>query len=202
MDVPAGQAIERVDFGNTTEGGGEIHGTKWLDRNGDGQRGSDEPVLKGWTIYLDSNSNGRLDSTEPSEVTNENGEYWFMDLPTGTYTVAEVQQEGWTQTFPGGGAGARNYIEFEDQKVDSPVRVGSTVQAEATDGTTFNAQAIPFTFLDGRTSSLGFARAASTNNAASSGLEMQLNNIALEFELGASDGVSFNYADFGGIVNL
>ncbi|MEE8451478.1 MAG: GEVED domain-containing protein, partial [Thermoguttaceae bacterium] len=37
---------------------------------------------------------------EASTTTDENGEFWFEHLPTGTYMVTEVQQPGWEQTFP------------------------------------------------------------------------------------------------------
>ena len=79
---------------------GSISGMKWNDLNGDGVKELGEPGLEGWTIYLDENSNGTLDPTEPSEITDANGDYTFSDLPAGTYVVAEVQQPGWEQTFP------------------------------------------------------------------------------------------------------
>ena len=95
-----GESVRRVDFGNQRQAG-EIHGTKWLDLNGDGQQTRNEPGLEGWTIYLDLNNNGQQDADEPAQVTNARGDYWFMDLQPGSYTVDEVVQEGWTQTFPG-----------------------------------------------------------------------------------------------------
>jgi formylglycine-generating enzyme required for sulfatase activity len=63
-----------------------------------------EPTLSGWTIYLDDNNNGVLDPGEPSTVTDANGNYEFDNLQPGTYTVHEVQQPGWEQTFPAGSA--------------------------------------------------------------------------------------------------
>ncbi|MBI3765355.1 MAG: T9SS type A sorting domain-containing protein [Ignavibacteriales bacterium] len=44
--------------------------------------------------------------TPPGTVcvtTDPNGNYCFMDLPTGTYHVGEVLQPGWSQTMPSGG---------------------------------------------------------------------------------------------------
>ncbi len=38
-----------------------------------------------------------------STVTDEEGRFWFMDLPAGTYTVTEVLQDGWAQTWPPAG---------------------------------------------------------------------------------------------------
>ncbi len=59
-----------------------------------------EPGLPGWTIYVDTNANGLLDSSEPSTVTDATGAYSFPDLFAGSYIVREVNQPGWLQTFP------------------------------------------------------------------------------------------------------
>ena len=73
----AGQQI-RVAFSFTSDGSitgegwyvddlvvrapaGEIHGTKFNDRDGDGNQDFDEPGLAGWTIFTDFNNNGILD---------------------------------------------------------------------------------------------------------------------------------------------
>ncbi|MEM9117856.1 MAG: DVUA0089 family protein [Cyanobacteria bacterium P01_F01_bin.56] len=79
---------------------GTILGTKWHDLNGDGVRQVIEPTLAGWTIYLDQNQNGQLDAGETSTITGANGEYRFTNLPSGTYTVAEVPQGNWQITYP------------------------------------------------------------------------------------------------------
>ena len=58
-----------------------------------------------WTIFLDENGNEQLDEEE-STITEENagsdnfGRYSFRDLLPGEYAICEVQQSGWTQTFP------------------------------------------------------------------------------------------------------
>ncbi|MCA9185751.1 MAG: VCBS repeat-containing protein [Planctomycetales bacterium] len=100
VTVQIGQDVRGIDFGNRRSGG-EIHGTKWNDLDGDAKRTSNEPGLRGWTIYLDLNNNDQLDDGEPRERTDENGDYWFVGLPAGVYTVAEVIQPGWQQTYPG-----------------------------------------------------------------------------------------------------
>jgi Ca2+-binding RTX toxin-like protein len=78
----------------------EIHGSKWLDLDGNGVRDSREPGLAGWTIYLDENQNNRLDQGELSTMTDADGCYAFKNLASGTYRVAEVLQPGWQQTRP------------------------------------------------------------------------------------------------------
>jgi subtilase family serine protease len=78
-----------------------IQGQKFHDLDGDGVKDPGEPGLSGWTIYLDANRNGQLDSGEIFTVTDVNGNYTFTNLRPGTYTVAEIMQPGWQQTFPG-----------------------------------------------------------------------------------------------------
>lgn len=86
------------DFGAVEPG--EIRGTKWLDRDGDGIRQPEEPGIAGVTLFLDRNGNEQLDSNEPSTRTGADGSYSFTDLVPGNYSVFEVQSLGLTQTFP------------------------------------------------------------------------------------------------------
>ncbi len=73
---------------------GQIHGYKFDDVDGDGIVDPGEPRLANWEIQL-LNEAGEVVRTE---FTNDNGEYWFLDLTPGTYFVREVQQLGWLQT--------------------------------------------------------------------------------------------------------
>jgi large repetitive protein len=77
-----------------------IEGQKFEDLNGNKIKESSEPVLAGWTIYLDSNNNAALDLGEQSSVTDSSGNYEFNNLASGTYYVREVVQSGWHQTLP------------------------------------------------------------------------------------------------------
>ena len=90
-------------------GTAEIHGTKWSDLNGDGDRDAAEPGLAGVTIYIDANDDGDLDDGELSTVTvadnagtpaNETGQYAFTGVMAGTHIVREVVPTGYEQTFP------------------------------------------------------------------------------------------------------
>ena len=83
---------------------GEISGSKIEDRDGDGRlKDGDHHRLSGWTIYLDTNNNGILDSGEATSTTDAYGHYHFIGLPAGTYHVREVPQSGWNQTYPTSG---------------------------------------------------------------------------------------------------
>ncbi len=101
LTSPEGTRVELIrDLGSDVLGG-QIYGTKFDDLNGDGVQDPDEPGLEGWTIYLDHYNNGLLDPGEHSTVTDSNGDYALVGLDLGTtYTVAEVPQPRWRQTFP------------------------------------------------------------------------------------------------------
>ncbi|MDX1663637.1 MAG: SdrD B-like domain-containing protein [Candidatus Promineifilaceae bacterium] len=75
-----------------------IHGVKYHDLNGNGQRDPGEPGLPGWTIVLDPGSN-----QQQTQVTDEQGRYWFVDVTEGPHRLGEQQQQGWVQTAPPGG---------------------------------------------------------------------------------------------------
>jgi len=53
--------------------------------------------LANWCIELTGTVTATL-------LTDASGNYSFTGLPDGTYTVCEVLQSGWTQTFPSSGA--------------------------------------------------------------------------------------------------
>ncbi|MEZ6190394.1 MAG: SdrD B-like domain-containing protein [Phycisphaerales bacterium] len=101
-----GQKVEGLDFGNQLLYG-SIHGKKWHDLVPDGVQDDCEIPLAGFTIYLDQNLNGILDPGELFTTTDQNGEYWFMNLTPGTYYVSELlPNSDWEQTYPGGGVDA------------------------------------------------------------------------------------------------
>ena len=88
---------------------GEIQGEKFHDLDADGERDPFVPIfgspeekgLSGWTLYVDSDGDGNLDSGEPRALTNERGDYSLAGLRPGVHIVREVLQSGWMQTAPG-----------------------------------------------------------------------------------------------------
>jgi hypothetical protein len=81
---------------STTVGTASISGSKFEDWDGDHSPFETkwENGLKGWTITLSGNG------ISSSTVTNKQGSYLFAGLPAGTYTISEVQQPNWIQTYP------------------------------------------------------------------------------------------------------
>ncbi|MBD3559009.1 proprotein convertase P-domain-containing protein, partial [Planktothrix sp. FACHB-1355] len=118
VELDPGEIVEDMDFGNREIVPGKIQGIKWNDENGNGQIDADEEKLQGWTIYLDQNQNGEFDEGEISAITDANGEYEFADLEEGTYTVAEVLEDGWQQTFPVNGSIELLNADFSDEDGD------------------------------------------------------------------------------------
>jgi hypothetical protein len=94
-----------------------ISGTKYRDRNGDGDRDAGEEGLSGWKINITGTGGG-------SVTTDSLGNYSLCGVSTGSHTVTEVGQAGWTLTDPIGGsyviaavsgtdATARNFGNFQ-----------------------------------------------------------------------------------------
>jgi hypothetical protein len=62
--------------------------------------------LPGWTVYIDSNGDGKPEPGEPTAQTNSAGFYQFTGLATGTYTVREVLMPGYLLSSPTASAGS------------------------------------------------------------------------------------------------
>ncbi|MBI5404815.1 MAG: DUF11 domain-containing protein, partial [Candidatus Kerfeldbacteria bacterium] len=90
-DVTVGpnETAVNMDFGNFQLG--KISGYKFNDLDGNGTWDQGEPGLAGWTIQLSG-------AAAAADVTDANGYYEFTGLLYGTYSVQEVQQNGWLQT--------------------------------------------------------------------------------------------------------
>jgi uncharacterized repeat protein (TIGR01451 family) len=116
----SGDFNQLLRFGNARLS--SIHGYKWNDINGDGERCTSnlftrglidtefgcEEKLSGWTIELYKITEGDgqdirqlIDSKETDDSEEDLGGYWFENLLPGTYEVCEVNKPGWEQTYPG-----------------------------------------------------------------------------------------------------
>ncbi len=86
--------------------GGTIHGTVFIDGNGDGIRQNTEPGQGGVIVFLDLNGDGKLSpgtSTTPGEpavISSPNGGYDLKVGKDGTYSVLEVVPPNFTMTTP------------------------------------------------------------------------------------------------------
>lgn len=77
---------------------GDITGVVFLDANANGIDDPAENGLPGWTVFVDSNGDGRMNSGEPSTVTDVKGRYALLGLPAGPATVYEVLDLGYSPT--------------------------------------------------------------------------------------------------------
>ncbi|OCR01803.1 collagen-binding protein [Oscillatoriales cyanobacterium USR001] len=102
ITIVSGTNATGINFGNNFFAG-TISGLKFNDINANAQLDPGEPTLSNWQIYLDLNGNSRLDSNEPSTLTNAQGNYAFVNIPVGNYTVREVQQPNFRRTTPNPG---------------------------------------------------------------------------------------------------
>ncbi|MFC1969501.1 collagen binding domain-containing protein, partial [Chloroflexota bacterium] len=111
---PIGPGLVRGDFeviaGESREGGplcpvyeepceGCLKIVKYKDKNGDGEKDKDEPLLEGWQFTV-TNDEGYL----WTGTTDEDGKIVLTGLTSGWYTVEEDTPlpDGWINTEPGG----------------------------------------------------------------------------------------------------
>ena len=79
---------------------GSISGNVFHDFNRNGARDTGDTGLAGWTVYLDKDNDGILDSNEARVLTDSSGNYIFNNLAAGTYKIRIVRASGYTQTTP------------------------------------------------------------------------------------------------------
>ena len=87
--------------------------TKFHDKNANTTKGSDEPFLNGWEIFIDRDGSGTYTPGDIKQATAgvvggvDQGTTTFSGLPTDTYSVCEVLQSGWYSSTPGPGAAGK-----------------------------------------------------------------------------------------------
>jgi hypothetical protein len=112
-----GQMDRELIFGNYEEI--PKSGRKWHDLDADGTKDAGEPYLAGWTIEI-AGTDGMGNAVYLSQVTDNNGAYQFL-VPPGSYTVSEICQGAWEQSYPvptgGCGTGVYNVV-FQSGDVD------------------------------------------------------------------------------------
>jgi Fungalysin metallopeptidase (M36)/GEVED domain/Bacterial Ig domain/Dockerin type I domain/Fungalysin/Thermolysin Propeptide Motif/SdrD B-like domain len=99
ITVSGGTSLNNLHFGNQ-ELPGEIHGRKWSDLDGDAVLDAGEPGIQGVVIYVDLNNDSKISISEPAAVTDSTGKYTILNLRPGSYTVREVYQPGFEQSYP------------------------------------------------------------------------------------------------------
>ncbi len=125
-----GWGVQKANIGDCPVTMASICGAKFNDLNGNANLDSGEPRLAGWEIQLSYNqASGPVVLKDTTDI---NGDYCFNNLQPGiTYTVSEVNQPGWTQTFPAApyntytvtALAAQNYTMFFGNKADTPASI-------------------------------------------------------------------------------
>ena len=87
-----------------TQAPGTIAGQTFEDRNASGAKEAGEAAVPGRTVYLDANNNGQLDAGETSLVSDAGGNYKFLNVTPGAYTVRQLAAAGWLATAPAAGS--------------------------------------------------------------------------------------------------
>jgi hypothetical protein len=82
---------------------GTINGVLFSDQNDDGTRQATEPVLAGYRVFIDTNSDGVFQSSELSSVSDASGKFSFKGLTAGTYLIGLAPVTGWRPTGPNNG---------------------------------------------------------------------------------------------------
>ena len=102
VPVTAGGTASGYAFADTPATA-SISGRVFNDANSDGKRETGELGLGLWTVYIDSNNDGKLDGSEVKAVTDINGNWAFTGLVVGTYVIRVVPVAGTKATTPSGG---------------------------------------------------------------------------------------------------
>jgi protocatechuate 3,4-dioxygenase beta subunit len=80
---------------------GIISGTVFSETDADGLREAHEKGVRRARVYVDTNLDGKWQSTEASALTNSKGQYSFSAAQAGLYRIRLLAPEGFRQTSPG-----------------------------------------------------------------------------------------------------
>ena len=117
------------DFGNYQKV--TVSGMKFKDRDDDGVKDAGEPGLSGWDIHL-FGTDGQGNAVHQVATTGTGGTYSFTGVTPGGYTVCEVLQANWVQSFPTSGADCSGHTHLG---TITPGPLGYSVTAVSGDGT-------------------------------------------------------------------
>lgn len=108
-DVPLSSGPVRfVIEGKLVPTGPKIYGKCWNDIDDDGVIDVGENSLSGWTVFLDENHDGVIDTNDIVTTTDNEGYYEFTGIdPCEYYYVSEICEEGWINRSPGAGIAFR-----------------------------------------------------------------------------------------------
>jgi hypothetical protein len=96
VTTSSGTNVPSELFGDHQQNGGpQISGRVFNDIPGSGVDQQSDPGLQGWTVEVVSGNTVVASTTSASD-----GTYQFSNIAAGTYTVEEVLQSGFVQTFP------------------------------------------------------------------------------------------------------
>ncbi len=73
-----------------------VDGTVYTDTNGNASQDTGEAGVAGRTVFVDVDGTGKPDASNPSAVTDANGNYSITGVPAGTFAVREVLPNGFT----------------------------------------------------------------------------------------------------------
>lgn len=93
INTTSGTDRESVDFGAALLA--RVSGRVWIDQDQDGQFDDGEPGQANWVVELLHENGAQL-----TQLTDQDGNYTFVNVPPGAYSVTQQQSDGFEPTFP------------------------------------------------------------------------------------------------------